>query len=271
MDTVGRYEIKPFIKYRKVVADTVELASKKHQMKGNMEIDVTLAREKLRRYKERTGEPQSFTAWFVKCVAQAVSENREIHGMRKGRKIILFEDVDILILVETTMSENQVALPYVVRQADRKSCREIHTEIRAAQKHTVQDSAVMIGRELSFMKLYPDIPKTLRMLVGRIITANPFRVKARTGTVSVSAIGMMGKVNGWISPISPLPLSFAVCSITKKPGVVEGRIEIREVLNIAFAADHDLIDGAQLVRFLARLNDLLEQGFDLELLDQPVG
>lgn len=266
MYTVGKFEERPFIKYRKVVADMVELASKKHQMKGNMEIDVTLAREKLRSYKARTGETQSFTAWFVKCVAQVISENKKIHAMRKGKKIIIFDDVDILVMIETMMREDQAALPYVVRNADKKSCKEIHSEIRTAQKRNVNDPSIMIGGKSWLMGIYPHIPKAIRMLIGRVVSGNPFYVKANTGTVSVSSIGMMGKVNGWINPISPLPLSFAVCGIIKKPGIVGDKIEIREMLQVAFAADHDLIDGAQFVRFLERMNELMEEGFGLEFI-----
>lgn len=263
MDLTGGYEERPFIKYRKVVADMVELASKKHQMKGNIEIDITFAREKLRQYRANTGESQSLTAWFVKCVAQAVSENKQIHGIRKGKKIIIFNDVDILVMIETMMGENQAALPYVVRSADKKSCKEIHTEIRAAQKHNTNDTSIMIGSKSWLMGIYPYMPRLVRVFIGKIISENPFYIKANTGTIAVSSVGMMGKVNGWISPISPLPLSFAVCGITKKPGFIDDKIEIREELKIAFTADHDLIDGAQLVRFLSRLNQLMEEGFDL--------
>lgn len=264
MDQTGGYEERPFLKYRKVVADMVEVASKKHQMKGGMGVDITLAREKLRQYKAITGESQSLTAWFVKCVAQAVSENKQIHGMRKGKKIIIFNDVDILVMVETKLGENQAALPYVVRSADKKSCKEIQAEIRAAQKHNAGDQSIMIGRKTWLTGIYPHLPKTVRMLIYRVISRNPFYIKANTGTVAVSSVGMMGKMNGWISPISPLPLSFSVCGITKKPGVVGDKIEIREELQVAFTADHDLIDGAQIVRFLSRLNELLEEGFNLE-------
>ena len=264
MDSTDGYEELPYIKYRKVVADIVELASMKHQMKGKMEVDVTLAREKLRLYKARTGDTQSFTAWFVKCVAQAVSENKQIHGLRKGKKIVIFNDVDVLIMIEKMMGKDLVALPYVVRKADKKDIKEVQTEIRAAQKHDLNNPSIMIGSKSWLMDLYPHLPKQVRMLVCKVISRNPHHIKANTGTVSVSSIGMIGKVNGWISPISPLPLAFAVCGITKKPGVVEDRIEIREQVALAFAVDHDLIDGAQVTRFLARLTELMEDGFSLE-------
>ena len=77
---------------------------------------------------------------------------------------------------------------------------------------------------------------------------------------------MMARMNGWISPISPLPVSFAVCGITEKPATVNGSVEIRELLSVAFAVDHDIVDGAQAVRFLSRLTELMESGFGLDFL-----
>ena len=37
-----------------------------------MEVDVTYAQEKMRQNKIELGKSQSFTAWFIKCVAQAI-------------------------------------------------------------------------------------------------------------------------------------------------------------------------------------------------------
>lgn len=64
----------PYNRYRNVVADMVDLASTKHLMKGHMEVDVTCAKQKIREDKAETGVSQSFTAWFIKFVAQAITE-----------------------------------------------------------------------------------------------------------------------------------------------------------------------------------------------------
>jgi pyruvate/2-oxoglutarate dehydrogenase complex dihydrolipoamide acyltransferase (E2) component len=244
----------------------VDLASSKPLMKGHMEVDVTAAREKIKKYKVETGNSQSFTAWFIKCVAQAIAENKQIQAMRKGGKIIIFDDVDVFVLIETNLNGDQAALPYVIRKSDKKSCIEIHKEIRAAQKQCIKSDSIMIGSKSSLLKIYPYLPKKLRMFICRRVTNNPFFVKKNTGTVSVSSVGMMGNMKGIIYPISPLPLSFAVCGITQKAIVINGKVEIREMLNIAFTADHTLIDGAPLARFLSRLTELIENGFDLEKL-----
>jgi pyruvate/2-oxoglutarate dehydrogenase complex dihydrolipoamide acyltransferase (E2) component len=75
---------------------------------------------------------------------------------------------------------------------------------------------------------------------------------------------MMGKINGWILPVSVHPLAFAIGSIVKKPGVKDDKIEIREYLYMTVSVDHDVIDGAPAVRALAKLTKLIERGHGLE-------
>ena len=41
---------------------------------------------------------------------------------------------------------------------------------------------------------------------------------------------------------------------------MDGRIEVREYLNITVSADNDIIDGAPLARFSSRLVELIEIG-----------
>ncbi len=59
-------------RYRDVIDDMVDISSAKYLMKGHMEVDVTYAQEKMRQNKIELGKSQSFTAWFIKCVAQAI-------------------------------------------------------------------------------------------------------------------------------------------------------------------------------------------------------
>jgi pyruvate/2-oxoglutarate dehydrogenase complex dihydrolipoamide acyltransferase (E2) component len=103
----------------------------------------------------------------------------------------------------------------------------------------------------------------MRGIVWKKIIESPFLTKKHMGTVMITSVGMIGKINGWVLPVSIHPLSFAVGSIIKKPGVVDGKIEIREYLFITAAVDHNVIDGAPAVRALAKLTKLVEQGESL--------
>lgn len=117
--SVEQYEEVPFSKDHKLVIDVVELGLSKHRILYFIEPDVTQARAALRREKERTGEHLSFTAWVARCIAQAISEHKQVHAVRRGRtSMLLFKDVDIMIIVEKMIDGEAFPLPYLLRQAN---------------------------------------------------------------------------------------------------------------------------------------------------------
>jgi pyruvate/2-oxoglutarate dehydrogenase complex dihydrolipoamide acyltransferase (E2) component len=71
---------------------------------------------------------------------------------------------------------------------------------------------------------------------------------------------MIGKINGWFIHRSIHPVSFGVGSIIRKPVVVGNEIKIREILNMTILIDHDVIDGAPMVRLLNELTRYIETG-----------
>jgi pyruvate/2-oxoglutarate dehydrogenase complex dihydrolipoamide acyltransferase (E2) component len=264
MDTIGGYQETPFSQTRELVIDVVEQGLLKHHVKVLLELDVTLAREYLRVHKENQEVSLSFTGWMAKCIAQAVSENPQVHALRHGHtSMILFEDVDILITVQKTVNGEEIPLPFVVRKANEKSVEQINSEIRSAQSQPVAKGAIMLGSNPWFARLYLWIPKFLRSALGRLITHDPFYIKKYTGTVGISAVGMMGNFKGWVIPISPQPLYFALGGIVRKPGVIDEKIGIREYLYLSFVFDHDVVDGAPIAHFIACLTLLVETGYGL--------
>lgn len=83
------------------------------------------------------------------------------------------------------------------------------------------------------------------------------------GTVDLTAVGMFGTGGGWAIPLDYHTLDVAVGGTTEKPGVVDGRIVIREYLCMTLSFDHDLIDGAPAAPFVSRLRELIESGYGL--------
>ncbi|MDZ7635784.1 MAG: 2-oxo acid dehydrogenase subunit E2 [Bacteroidales bacterium] len=71
---------------------------------------------------------------------------------------------------------------------------------------------------------------------------------------------MMGKVNGWFIHRSVHPVSFGIGSVIKKPVAIDNEIKIREILNMTILIDHDLVDGAPMVRMLKDLTKYIETG-----------
>jgi len=183
--------------------------------------------------------------------------------MRKGKKIVIFDDVDISVMVERVVGDRFFPVVFVVRKANKKSVREIHDEIRGAQVQTEDD--YLKKREARRAKMLLSLPKFLRnFFFWRKIRKDPFFVKKYLGTIGVTSIGMYGKgASSWPIPTSLQPLFFALGGISRKPGVIGNKIEIREYLCMTILFDHDVVDGAPAARFIARLAELVENGFGL--------
>ncbi|RLC71510.1 MAG: dihydrolipoamide acyltransferase [Chloroflexi bacterium] len=275
MADIGTYEERRFPEFRNPTLDTLDLGKKKHHIPLLLEVDVTKAREYMREFKARTGEGLSFTGWVMKCIGQAVNEHKHIQAMRKGRKsLILFDDVDISVVVERSVghsdsSSETLPMPYVVRRANKKTVKEISDEIRTTQAESLGAGEVQLGarRNVHLTKAFTLMPRFVRnLLVWRRLTKDPFFAKKMMGTVVVTSVGNIGKSSGygWAIPIGMHPVVFALGSIARKPGVVDEEITIREYLSMTVLFDHDVTDGAPVIRFIQRLNELLEHGYGLD-------
>ena len=135
--------------------------------------------------------------------------------------------------------------------------RELHQEIRAFQSNH-RDS-----QESQFIDWFVRLPGVARRLFLRSLFMNPRLIKSYYGTVMVSSVGMFGTGGGWGIPVPNHSLQLTLGGISAKPGVVDGRIEVRRYLGVTVSFDHDVIDGAPAARFTQRLKQLIESGYGL--------
>ena len=134
------YQVIPYPKMRRLMSVAYRSAQHKPMIYGLLEVDVTRARTLLSEHKAQTGESLSFTAFIIACLAKAVDENKAVQAIRLGKKhLIVFEDVDVATPIERDVSGKKPSIQYTIRAANRKTFREIHNEIRAAQ---VEDAEI---------------------------------------------------------------------------------------------------------------------------------
>lgn len=266
MDHIGSYHTKPYSKYRKNISLITSEGWKKHNIHSLIEVDVTEARKKIHDIKKQTGKKLSFTAWLVKCVADALHDHTDINAYRKGRKkIICFQDIDIPIPIERVINDEPVPMAYIIRKADTKSVVQITDEIRQVQQHTGSTNTQVLGEDYSsFERFVIGAPFFIKKIFLWMSRHQAFLKKKHMGTVGVSAIGMKGQFPGWIIPLGgTTTMLFIIGGISKKPGVINDTIAIREFLHVTITADHDVIDGGPLVRFIDQFISYCEQGYSL--------
>ena len=248
------FEVEPFPRARHDIVDALEVGVGRHMVHALLELDVTRARQLIRDHETHAAERLSFTAFVVASLARAIDANKRLHAYRDWRgRLVLFDDVDVVTLVESEV--DAVAIPHVVRAANRRTMRDIHDEIRRIQAEPGSSAQ----RSGFLMRLSAVVPSFLRRGFFRALRRDPHRLKRTAGTTLVSSVGMFGIGAGWAVGIVPLhTLCLTVGGITRKPGVVDGRVEIREFLALTASIDHDVVDGAPAARFASRLRELIE-------------
>jgi pyruvate/2-oxoglutarate dehydrogenase complex dihydrolipoamide acyltransferase (E2) component len=242
------------------------LNSRKHSMYGLLEVDVTIAKQFIENYRSRTGELLSFTGYLAYCLAHAVDENKAVQAYMKGRKrLLIFEEVDIGIMVERRNGEKSILLGHVIRGANHKTYREVHQDIRLAQSRPVPSNGGTPHWLRTALLVPWPLSEWLIALVRLLVNRDPTIFTSKAGTVGISSVGMFGKGrSGWgLAPVMH-SLDLIVGSIAWKPAIMDGQIEPRQILNLTVVFDHDVIDGAPATRFVHRLVELIESGVGLD-------
>lgn len=170
------FELKPFPRERHDVVDALEVGVHRHMVHALVELDVTDARS-LIRDKACGGEKLSFTAFLVASLARAIDEDKRLHAYRDWRgRLVLFDDVDVVTLVESEL--DRVAIPHVVRSANRRTVWDIHREIRRIQAQP----AASRQRSGALIRLSRFTPGFARRLFFRALRKDPGRLERVAGT-----------------------------------------------------------------------------------------
>lgn len=253
------FEIRSFPRRREIVVDAGYLASGRHIIYGLVEVDVTRARELRSLLAAGEAAKPSFTAFIVASFARAIAADPRVQAyLDWRRRLVLFHDVDVVTMIEPELGN--VAIPHIIREANRRTVLEISDEIRA-----VQSDPGGSEQHGGLVALAPHLPRFLRLLFFEVVKKNPHWFKQLEGTTTVTSVGMFGTSGGWgIAFLPTHTLGLTVGGITQKPGVHEGQIKVRDYLNLTISFDHDIVDGAPAARFTRRLVELLERATVLE-------
>lgn len=247
------YKTVPFPKVRRTALDAGYMGKRRHIIHGLIELDVSRARRLIREEEARSGEKLSFTGFVIHCLGEAVAAHPDVHAYRDWRnRLVIFDDVHVNTMIEVTMEDRKVPMPYIIKAVNRKSLHEIHNEIRGAQAnphHTL---------ESRYMTQFLRLPAFLRRLFYRFVMRFPHTFRNYSSSILVTAVGMFAKGSGWGIPLANFPLSVTLGGLSEKPCVHNGKIEVCEILDATLSFDHDIIDGAPAARFTQLFKQLIE-------------
>ncbi len=243
------YVVRPIPRDRQPVLDRLVSASRKFQVHALMELDVSVARERIAAAEARV----SWTGFVLASLARAVASHPEVNARRAGSSILYFDRVDVGATVERRWQGEAVLDVLMIPAADRLSCAEISELLHRAkhgpaQSHARTRSATLLAR----------LPGPLRRAGIRAAASRP-RISATFGpAVGVTSLGMFTGGWGWAVPSAPLTLIVTVGAVAERAVVVDGRISVRPMLPLTVTFDHAVVDGAPAARFADSLRTLVE-------------
>ncbi len=177
------FVVVPYPRNRLLMFDGGRLGIRKHMIHGITEFDITETREKIQLFRLRTGEPLSFSAFFLASLGKAIAADKQLHAYRNWRnQLVIFDDVDVNMLFEVDVNGQQTIRPHTLRGINRRSFIEIEKEIRDFQSHHQE------SRESKFIEWFVLLPGFIRRFFLAYLLGTPRLLKEYYGTVMVSSV-----------------------------------------------------------------------------------
>jgi hypothetical protein len=239
---------------RNFVLDVLAEGRRKQIAHVLLEADVGGLKAHLAKLRESGGEPLSLTSYIAKSFACAIEADKRMQAYRLGRsRLVVFDDVDLAFMIEREWEGEAIPVFYLLRAAQQKSVYEIHRELRTARETPLGTHGPMSALETQFFLL----PGFLRRALWFFIRRNPYWFKDLAGTVGITSMGMYTSGAAIGVPITPMTLTLTIGTMEKKPVLLDGQVVERDIVYLTLSVDHDIIDGAPLMRFAERFKQIL--------------
>ena len=217
-------EVVPLTSLRRTIARRMTEAWQAPVFQISMSADMTRALAVRARLVELGDTPKpTISDVLTKVSAAALMRHRAVNAHFAGDSVRLFPTADIGIAVAT---DRGLVVP-VIRGCERRTVGEI-----AAARADLVD----------------------RARSGKLQQAD-----LEGGTFTISNLGMYG-VEQFVAVLNPPQAAIlAVGAAQETPVAVDGRVEIRPLMNLTLTCDHRTIDGATAADFLRTVKTFLEE------------
>ena len=250
---MNSYKEIPWLTYRNDIIDFLNLGKDRNPVYGLLEVDITKVSHIFSEREKQGNKSNSIITYLLWCFGQAVKSHPEIQAIKKGDKLILFDDVDIAMMVEKSLrEEKKIPVPHIFRSVQNKSYHEINDELQ-----NVKNRGFNEVRKRKKSPIFSALPNFMRLFILRRLLKSPVKSKEAFGTVALTSLGMvMDNRRFWPIPIGPYPCTIASGGTYTKRETDGEKI----MLCLTFCIDHNLTDGAPGTRFSKTLINLLESG-----------
>ena len=222
---------------RKLAGRLVAVKNETAMLTTFNEVDMSGVLELRKKYQqsfqEKHGIRLGLMSFFAKAATQALLQFPGVNSSIEGEETVSPSYVDLGIAIQT---DKGLMVP-IIRNAESMSLAEIEKRIAdLAQK--ARNNRI-----------------TIEEMTG--------------GTFTITNGGVFGSMLS--TPILNPPQSaiLGMHNIIERPVAIQGRVEIRPIMYVALSYDHRIIDGANSVRFLVKIKELIESPLKMLLGIEP--
>jgi hypothetical protein len=188
------YRIQKFPASRIASIDVCGVGKQKHHVTGLVEFDVTESRKKIREYNKSHNDKISFNAWLISVIGSTIKKYDTSSSYLIGKnKQIIFEDINISIIIEKDIMGIKVPIPLIIEKANQVSPQFISMQIAEAKNRELTEKDIVLHKKAQRLeKIYYLLPGFLRRSFWKFLLEHPKLAFEKMGNVSYTSIGMMG-------------------------------------------------------------------------------
>lgn len=226
---------------------------------GLCEADISITRDILKNYNSGKDKKVSLLSYILYCYARSIEKFDNFNTIKKGGKIITYNDIDVSVIIERELDGKKYPMNYIIRHCNKLSPVEINNELIKAKSTPVGE--IMYDRKINF---FASLPSFIRRIILSYISSSPRLSRQYFGTTGVTSTHTVIKGQFWGMPSSPATMAMTIGSIYRKVIKEKGEFIEREFICLTFSADHELNDGADGIRLFNHFKEMFESGYGLK-------
>lgn len=201
-----------------------------------------------------------------KTVAIILTEYPQLNGIILRGRLYRRKTVDIFFQVDLSGTEAELS-GIVVRECEKKTLLEIARDVRDKAADIRHNKESPARKALNLFRVTPWtlVPWLIRLSSFLQYTLN-LNMEAlglprdAFGSVMINSIGSLGQELAFapLVPVSRVPCLVGPGKIVDRPVVVDGKVEVRPMMNICSTFDHRFMDGVLASKMGKRMQQILD-------------
>lgn len=233
-----------------------------------LEADMTRTQAWMSDLSSTTGTKVTPTALVVKALATVIAEVGDLNRFVQGHAIYRRDSIDATIMLGGV--ENNELGVVTLRRVDAMGVAELAAAISSTRddvKTRGQRDVEAVNKVLSLVPQWLFGP-LLQGAIGAInrvqyrfgLDTGALGLNTRFGSFFVSNVGSLGLDAGFapFHPLANIPIGVVVGRVAERPAVVDGKVEARPMLRLAFTCDHRIVSPRHMALGARRIKEILE-------------